>query len=105
MWWYKKHDVPISVWAYYPWYKALRYAPYQDWRYDFPDAMSDVVHGVADFWKGVFTLLSRSVQWVFSPILKSVRFIRVMPDLRKSIEAEREGNQKKWLERVAKSNK
>lgn len=88
MWWYKEHKEPYEKWVFYPWYKAIRYATYQDWQNDFPNAIGDVKNGFVEFWRGMFSLLTLSVQWVLTPILKPIAFIRILPKMRKGIEDE-----------------
>lgn len=99
MWWYKEHKEPIEKWMYYPWYKAIRFATYQDWEHDFPNALKVISDGFVEFWGGVFSLLVRSVQWVLCPILKPIAFIRTLPKFRTDVENERDRLLKKWQDK------
>ena len=96
MWWYKKHNEPLEKWMYYPWYKALKYATYYDWRYEFPDAIGDVSLGLKTLANGICNVLKFSVLWVLTPVLKPIAFIKDLPKIRKDVESERERALKEW---------
>ena len=101
MWWYKEHNEVVEKWAYYPWYKAIRYANYQAWRPELQQAIEDVSDGFISFWKGVFSLLKLAVLWVLTPVLKPITFIRILPGLRKTLTEKREKRIKEWEEMQA----
>ena len=100
MWWFKEHSTPVEKWAFYPWYKALKYATYTEWKSTLEDSWENIQGGFTSFWSGVFALLLLAVQWVFSPILKPIEFIKRLPRLRRAITDDREKNLKEWQARI-----
>ena len=95
-WWYKKHNEPLEKWMYYPWYKALKYATYCDWKYEFSDAAGNITLGAKALSLGVFYMLKYSIMWLLTPIFKPITFIAKLPKIRKDVESERDRVLKEW---------